>query len=145
MSVRITFEVASVAELHSAVLAFIGGPPAAEEEPVRRGRGRPPGSGKKPAAAAADEFPAEPEAQSVPATPPVAATPAPSKATPERSLDLATMRETLITVVKVHGRDACGALCRKHGGPNLSALPEEAWPGLYADAQALLAEPASDA
>lgn len=93
----------------------------AEEAPKRRGR--PPGKKAEPVATV-EEFPAE-----EPATP----TPA------GRPVDVATLRHTMIEVVKQKGRDACGELCRKHGGPNLSALNPAVYPALYADAQALLA------
>lgn len=59
--------------------------------------------------------------------------------TPVAPVDVATLRSTLIEVVKQKGRDACGELCRRYGGPNLSALNPAVYSALYADAQALLA------
>jgi hypothetical protein len=172
MTVRVTFEAPSLSALKLAVAAFFEdeterlnhtGVPAADE-PVRRGRGRPPGSGKKAEpTATADEFPAEtalpPVTPSItakipadpppmvstmtpPPTPPLALVVTPEPLPGAAVLDVSIMRKTLIEVVKRFGRDECGKLCRAHGGPNLTSIPESAWPGLYADAQKLLAQPA---
>lgn len=167
MTVKVTFEAANITALHAAIAAFFGNDvpanpaatPLAMEayaaaEP-KRGRGRPPGSGKK----------AEPESESAPAPAPeapvedaaakvaarVAAVSAealanekPAKPAPSGAVQLSKqmLQEALIEVVKKHGRDACGALCRKHGGPNLSALSVDVYPALYADARELLAKAA---
>jgi hypothetical protein len=50
----------------------------------------------------------------------------------------ADVQKLLIAVVQQHGRDECGKLCQKHGGPNLSALDPSVYPALLADAQAVL-------
>jgi hypothetical protein len=50
----------------------------------------------------------------------------------------ADVQKLLIAVVQKHGRDECGKLCQKHGGPNLSALDPSVYPALLADAQAVL-------
>lgn len=55
------------------------------------------------------------------------------------SITKADVQKLLIAVVQKHGRDECGKLCQKHGGPNLSALDPSVYPALAADAQAVLA------
>ena len=56
----------------------------------------------------------------------------------------ADVQKVLIAVVQKHGRDECGKLCAKHGGPNLSALDPSVYPALLADAQAVLAYGSDD-
>jgi hypothetical protein len=92
------------------------------ESPKRRGR--PPKSESTAPAAVVGDDEAKPEA------------PAPALAA---VADVTALRNLLIEVVKKHGREACGSLCRNHGGPNLTALDPAVYPALYADATALLA------
>lgn len=111
----------------------------ASEAPRRRGR---------PPKAAAEHVPEPPESPAETTAPEPEPTPAPEpEPTPApepeaapvaASVDQATVRKVLIDVVKRLGRDACGELCRKHGGPNLSALAEDVYPAIYADAQKML-------
>lgn len=103
----------------------------ASEAPRRRGR---------PPKAAAEHVPEPPESPAETTAPEPEPTPAPEpEAAPvAASVDQATVRKVLIDVVKRFGRDACGELCRKHGGPNLSALAEDVYPAIYADAQKML-------
>lgn len=54
------------------------------------------------------------------------------------TVNKADVQKVLIAVVQKHGRDECGKLCAKHGGPNLSALDPSVYPALLADAQAVL-------
>jgi hypothetical protein len=54
-------------------------------------------------------------------------------------LTMVEVRKALIEVVKEKGKEACGALCRAHGGPNLSAIDPKQYPALHAAAIALLA------
>ena len=155
MSIKITFEVSSIGALRAAVNAFLESdtlavdpkasgalspppPPPPAAEPAKRGRGRPP---KAAPVAASSEFPAEETSPEPAPEVPVAGAaepPAPAAA-PSGVYDIATMRKTLIAVVTHKGREACGELCRRHGGPNLSSLDPKVYPALYADAQALLA------
>jgi hypothetical protein len=58
---------------------------------------------------------------------------------PAVAIDKKVVTEALVALVKKHGRDVCGALCRAHGAPNLSALAESTYPAVYAEAQKLLA------
>jgi hypothetical protein len=103
----------------------------------------PPRRGRPPKAAAPVETPVaapvEVEGQyEVPVVAPKAAEPPPVTEITKQML-----QNTLIGVVKKHGRDECGKLCRAHGGPNLSALDPAVYPALYADAlKALAREPA---
>jgi hypothetical protein len=102
--------------------------PAESSEP-KRGRGRP------PKAAAPVEAPV--------AEAPVAETAPAAEPPPVTEITKQMLQNTLIGVVKKHGRDECGKLCRAHGGPNLSALDPAVYPALYADAlKALAREPA---
>lgn len=58
----------------------------------------------------------------------------------------ADVQKMLIAVVQKHGRDECGKLCAKHGGPNLSALDPSVYPALLKDAIEVLdrdADPAA--
>lgn len=119
--------------------------PTGEQKPKR---GRPPGS--KNAEVDPPVAPPEPEviaeaAPPVPTAPPAKpakpAAPAPAAA----AISKAQVQALLIEVVKQHGRDACGALCKKHGGPNLSSLDPSVYPALYADAQNVLSQEADPA
>lgn len=103
----------------------------ASEAPKRRGR--PPKAAAEPAV----EPPESPAETSEPEPEPMPA-PKAEAASATASVDQATVRKALIDVVKKLGRDACGELCRKHGGPNLSALAEDVYPAIYADAQKML-------
>lgn len=115
-----------------AITALAAAASAPDDDQPKRGRGRP---RKVEPTATSDEFPAEVEAPVAPAPAPVA----PASAT----VDAAMLRPVLIEVVKVHGRDKCGELCRKYGGPNLSALDPKVYPALYAEAKELLAQDAA--
>ncbi len=155
MTIRITFEAASVSALRAAVAEFFAeetarlnhtGVPAADApaaEPVKRGRGRPP---KAAPVAASAEFPDEVETPPAPA--PTTPTTLPNFTAPAKAPDFTApvsaptkdaIRALLIEVVKQKGAVECGNLCRKHGGPNLSALDPKVYPAIYADAQAMLA------
>lgn len=106
------------------------------EAPKPRGRPRK----VEPAAAAPEEFSAEaPVAVGgvVAKDPEVQATVDVGDGPSQQAL-----RELLINIVKKHGRDACGALCRKHGAANLTALSPDVYPAVYADALELFAKPA---
>lgn len=122
MTITLTVTADSASELHTALANLAGAlVPATQERPVvreaddtpRRGRGRPP------------------KAEST-IEPPVA----PPEQAP--TMDRATVQKKLIEVVQKVGKDACGALCRAHGGPNLSALDPGVYDALYADAVKLL-------
>jgi hypothetical protein len=102
-------------------------------EAPKRGRGRPP---KAAPVAASAEFPSEePEAPAAPLAP----APTPPPAADAGELTMVEVRKALIEVVKEKGKEACGALCRAHGGPNLSAIDPKQYPALHAAAIALLA------
>lgn len=105
---------------------------AAQGDEPKRGRGRPP----KAAAPVEAPVPTTTEA-------PVAETAPAAEPPPVTEITKQMLQNTLIGVVKKHGRDECGKLCRAHGGPNLSALDPAVYPALYADAlKALAREPA---
>jgi hypothetical protein len=111
----------------------------AAPETEKRGRGRPPGSSAKKAEPATPE-----EFKDV--TPQPADAVAEEKAAPKLpagvELTKHMVQNTLIELVKKHGRDACGTLCRKHGGPNLTALDPAVYPALYAEARQIIDQPA---
>lgn len=143
---KLTAAVQHATSIHgtAAAVTALAAAAKSEEEP-RRGRGRPPGSKNKPEpVASADEFPADaidPAPAPAPAPKPASA-PAPAPKPVATSVDAPLLRSTLIEVVKKHGRDKCGELCRAHGGPNLSALDPSVYPAIYAEALELLAQDA---
>ena len=120
----------------AAPAAPLAGDPQPEAEAPKR-RGRPP--------KAAEQAPEPPEApqeatanapEPTPAPQPAAAPAAPAEA---EAIDRPMLQKVLIEVVKRFGKDKCGELCRAHGGPNLSALAEDVYPALLADARKVLA------
>jgi hypothetical protein len=125
---------------------IVGAEAAGQPEPEKRGRGRPPGKAKPEPTAAPEEFPVEDPADKVAAriaaVSAEASAPVPAPAPLNVTINKQLLQNTLIELVKKHGRDACGNLCRKHGGPNLSALPESVYPAVYADALKLIEQPA---
>lgn len=80
-----------------------------------------------------------PPAPAPAASPTVAATPAPAAPSAPATIDKEAVQKILMAVVQKFGatgdgRALCGALCRAHGGPNLSALNAAVYPSLYRDA-----------
>jgi hypothetical protein len=137
-----------IAGLHSqpvGTVADVQSAPTTAAEAPRRGRPR--------KAAEAPEAPTAPvETVSTPAaveTPAPAAvveapapTPAPAVTTEApAAVSKKDVQDLLIAAMKQFGGDGraiVGAICRAHGGPNLSALAESTYPALYRDAKALL-------
>ena len=107
---------------------------------AKRGPGRPPKvTPESPAAPAVATEPSV-DVTGATGTPKAAEPQAPAPSPPAAiTIDKPLLQRTLIEVVQKKGRDACGALCRAHGGGNLSALDAAVYPALYADARALLA------
>lgn len=121
-----------------------------EEAPKRRGR--PPGSSKKAEPATSEEFtditpqPADAVAEAKAAVAARIAAVSAEATKPAAKVAEVSKQEVqlaLIEVVKKHGRDACGQLCRNHGGPNLSALDPSVYPALLSEAQEMLAKDAA--
>lgn len=127
-------------------LAASGALPAAPATPSEapRRRGRPPKAESTPtpapeqvaaAAVRVAERVAAVSSEAMKAAP----EPAPAPVEPEApTVDRSTVQKKLIEVVQKLGKDACGALCRSHGGPNLSALDPSVYPALYSNACTLL-------
>ena len=137
MTVRISFEADNIHALRAAMAAFFDEAAPAESSEPKRGRGRPP----KAAAPVEAPVAAPVEVEGQYEVPVVASKAAESP--PVTEITKQMLQNTLIGVVKKHGRDECGKLCRAHGGPNLSALDPAVYPALYADAlKALAREPA---
>ena len=116
---------------------------AAQSDEPKRGRGRPPGKKVEPEveAPAAEEAPAVQSAAAKVAARIAAVSAEAKPAAAEITKQM--VQNTLIEVVKKHGRDECGKLCRAHGGPNLSALDPSVYPAIYADAVETLARDAA--
>lgn len=98
----------------------------AEPAPTPARRGRPAGSANKPK----DE------------APPPAAPVKPAAAAAVAGLTSADVRKSLIQVVTKIGKEACTALCEKHGAPNLSGLDPSVYDAIVAEATQMLAEAA---
>lgn len=82
--------------------------------------------------------PAEVVAARVAAVSQEAAAPAPAPAEAP-AVTRAEVQQALVAVVQKHGRDVCGAICKAHGGPNLSALDPATYAAALAMAQRVLA------
>jgi hypothetical protein len=138
MSINLHISAESAAELRVAIAALaaefctpnVQTAPAPAAPAAVRGPGRPKKTAEPDAPTATPAVPVEAPA----AAPPPSAAPAAEAPT----LSKGDVQKVLIEVVKQHGAEACGALCRKYGGPNLSSLKVEVWPALLTDAQALL-------
>ncbi len=143
--IKISFEAATPAALRSIIADFLGAdvqafPAEPGDVPAKRTRKA---KGTEPAPAPeAPETAQETTSAPAPAPAPAPAVEAPAPAAEAPKGDAPSkleVQKALVQVVKVAGREACGELCRLHGGPNLSALNPSVYAALLADAQKLLA------
>jgi hypothetical protein len=105
----------------------------------------------RPAKVTEPEAPAPDAAAKVAARIAAVSAEAPTPATPSKQaeaaadakpLSKADVQPVLIEVVKKFGKEACGAICQAHGGPNLSALDPSTYASVLAAARKQLEQPA---
>ena len=141
--IKISFEAATPAALRSIIADYLGAdapahPAQPGDEPARRPR-KPKVVEPAPApeATEAPETAQETSAAPAPVEAPAPTVEAPAPA-PSGQPTRLEVQQALVQVVKEFGREVCGELCRKHGGPNLSSLSPSEYGSLLADALQML-------
>lgn len=156
IELRITAETAD--DLRQQTLALAGqfgvsAPVVSQSAPVNTEPGEPPARrGRKPKGEVTEAPTAPTEAAETVQDAPTQAAPvsAPTPAETPATVDKDMLQKKLIEVVQKFGaagdgRALCGAICKAHGGSNLSALQPSTYAAAYRDAVAVLALSPEDA
>lgn len=135
----------AINNLADAILALAAAANSADaQDKPKRGRPAKVTEPEAPAADAAAKVAARVAAVSAEAAAPMPATPSKQAeaVADAKPLSKADVQPVLIEVVKKFGKEACGAICQAHGGPNLSALDPSTYASVLAAARKQLEQPA---